>query len=132
LLAEVEKLNLRSPSEAAQIVRLMRDERHGHQVPGACALLAILFSEPERAAVARRLEGARLVAPSLLRFEIVNVCLTKIRRHSAIRESIVAAFSLQAEFAVEAAEWTMPEPSLLLRIPGEPVMTRAICGWRGS
>jgi antitoxin FitA len=29
LLAEVEKLNFQSPSEAAQIVREMRDERHG-------------------------------------------------------------------------------------------------------
>ena len=29
LLAEVEKLNFRSPSEAAEIVRQMRDQRHG-------------------------------------------------------------------------------------------------------
>jgi antitoxin FitA len=29
LLAEVEKLNFESPSEAAQIVRQMRDERYG-------------------------------------------------------------------------------------------------------
>ena len=29
LLAEVEKFNFQSPSEAAQIVRQMRDEHHG-------------------------------------------------------------------------------------------------------
>jgi antitoxin FitA len=29
LLAEVEKLKFRSPSEAAEIVRQMRDQRHG-------------------------------------------------------------------------------------------------------
>ena len=74
------------------------------KVLDASALLAILFREPERAEVAHRLEGARLVAPTLLWFEIVNACVIKIRRHSAIRESILAAFSLQAQFPVEAAE----------------------------
>lgn len=30
LLAEVEKLNFETPSESAEIVRRMRDERYGH------------------------------------------------------------------------------------------------------
>jgi len=51
------------------------------KVVGASALAAIMFGEPDAEEVAARLEGASLVAPLLLGFEIVNLCLTKLRRH---------------------------------------------------
>ena len=51
------------------------------KVIDASALAALLFGEPEAEAVVERLGDARLVAPSLLGFELANVCLIKCRRH---------------------------------------------------
>jgi uncharacterized protein with PIN domain len=45
------------------------------KVVDASALAAILFAEPEAEAIAERLTGARLAAPSLLDYELANVCL---------------------------------------------------------
>jgi uncharacterized protein with PIN domain len=44
------------------------------KVVDASALAALLFGEPEGEAVAAQLDGARLVAPCLLGFELANVC----------------------------------------------------------
>jgi predicted nucleic acid-binding protein len=73
-------------------------------VVDASALAAIIFKEPEGEKVARRLEGARLVAPALLGFEIVNACLTKLRRHAELRADILRAFLLQGGLLIESAE----------------------------
>jgi uncharacterized protein with PIN domain len=51
------------------------------KVIDASPLAALLFGEPEAAAVVGRLGDARLVAPSLLDFELANICLLKCRRH---------------------------------------------------
>jgi len=48
------------------------------EVVDASAVAAILFGEPEAEKVAERMEGADLVAPTLLPFEIASVCLKKI------------------------------------------------------
>ncbi len=74
------------------------------KVVDASALGAIIFKEPERQEIARRLEGARLVAPALLGFEIVNACLTKLRRHPQYRSEILQAFTMQGELSIESAE----------------------------
>jgi predicted nucleic acid-binding protein len=74
------------------------------KVVDASALGAIIFKEPERENVARRLEGARLMAPALLGFEIVNACLTKLRRHPELRASILQAFLLQGGLMINPAE----------------------------
>jgi predicted nucleic acid-binding protein len=50
-------------------------------VVDASALAALLFAEPKADQVATRLEAARLVAPTLLRYEIGSVCLKKMRSH---------------------------------------------------
>ncbi|VVM05596.1 type II toxin-antitoxin system VapC family toxin [Methylacidimicrobium tartarophylax] len=71
------------------------------KIVDASALAALVFGEPEAAAVATILEGARLAAPSLLGFELANVCLTKMRRHPEQREALRAAFPLAARLAVE-------------------------------
>ena len=73
----------------------------GVKVVDASALAALLFAEPEAEAIAERLEGARMAAPSLLGFELANVCLTKMRRHHAQRDSLRAAFRLADRLAVE-------------------------------
>jgi predicted nucleic acid-binding protein len=73
----------------------------GIKVVDASALAALLFAEPEAAAIAERLEGARLAAPALLDFELANVCLTKIRRQPTQREALRAAFRLAYRLRVE-------------------------------
>ena len=64
----------------------------GVKVVDASALAALVFAEPEAENIAKRLEGARLAAPSLLDFELANVCLTKMRREPRKRDAVRAAF----------------------------------------
>jgi predicted nucleic acid-binding protein len=71
------------------------------KVVDASVLAAVLFGEPEGEAAARRLEGARLVAPGLLGIELANVCVTKCRRHPLKREALLAAFALRRRLAIE-------------------------------
>jgi predicted nucleic acid-binding protein len=73
----------------------------GAKVVDASALAALLFGEPEADSVANRLEGARLVAPSLVDFELANVCLTKMRRLPKNRDTLRAAFRLLHRLSVE-------------------------------
>jgi len=44
-----------------------------------------------------------LIAPLLHGFEVVNVCLTKLRRNPEARATILAAFVLQGGVTIEAA-----------------------------
>jgi predicted nucleic acid-binding protein len=71
------------------------------KVVDASALAALLFAEPHAADVAERLTGGRLVAPSLLNYELANVCLTKITRQPAQRDALRAAFALAERLKVE-------------------------------
>jgi predicted nucleic acid-binding protein len=61
----------------------------------------LVFAEPEADLVTNRIEGAELVAPDLLGFELANVCLTKIRRSPDQRHVLLAAFHLRGRFPVE-------------------------------
>ena len=74
----------------------------GAKVVDASALAALLFAEQEADSIAKRLEGARLVAPSLVDFELANVCLTKMRRQPNNRDSLRAAFDLLQRLRVES------------------------------
>jgi predicted nucleic acid-binding protein len=65
------------------------------------ALAALLFGEPEAEAVAERLGDARLVAPSLLGFELANVCLIKRRQHPEQEPALTRAFRLRGRLGVE-------------------------------
>jgi predicted nucleic acid-binding protein len=62
------------------------------KVVDASALAALLFGEPDGAAVADRLGGAELIAPALLPFELANTCIKKMRRHPDQRDALIAAF----------------------------------------
>jgi predicted nucleic acid-binding protein len=73
------------------------------KVVDASALGALLFGEPESDRIARRLADGRLIAPALLPFEVANVCLTKMRRHAAARDALLAAFDLYAQLRIETA-----------------------------
>ena len=73
----------------------------GVKVVDASALAALLFGEPEAEAVAARLDGAHLMAPTLLAFELANVCLVKCRRHPDQRERLLAGLRLLDRLAIE-------------------------------
>ena len=72
----------------------------GVKVIDASALAARVFAEPEAGVVANQLEGARLAAPSLVDFELSNVCLTKMRREPGKRDAVRAAFRLRQRMKV--------------------------------
>ncbi len=71
------------------------------KVVDASSLAALLFGEPEADLVVEQLAGARLVAPSLIAFELANVCLIKSRRHPELRSALNTAFRLRSQLAVE-------------------------------
>jgi predicted nucleic acid-binding protein len=52
------------------------------KVVDASAVAALLFNEPEAEDVADQLCDVRLVAPSLLGFELASMCLIKSRRNA--------------------------------------------------
>lgn len=54
--------------------------------------------------MARLLGGGRLVAPTLLRYEVANIALKKIKRMPEQHDQVVAAFGLLARMAVDVVE----------------------------
>jgi predicted nucleic acid-binding protein len=59
----------------------------------ASAIAAVLFDEPEAEPIAASVAG-KLVAPSLLRYELASVCTTKLIRHSTRSQEIHARYRL--------------------------------------
>jgi len=74
------------------------------KVVDASALGALLFGEPDGAAVAERLRGAGLIAPALMPFEVANTCLKKMRRHPDQRDALMIAFGLLDRMEVGVVE----------------------------
>jgi predicted nucleic acid-binding protein len=60
-------------------------------VVDASALAALVFHEPAGDAIRRRLDGATVYAPSLLRFELANTAWKKIKRQPGDASKILAA-----------------------------------------
>src|SRR2546423_15280143 len=71
------------------------------KVVDASALAALIFGEPDAQIVEARLAGYRLVAPTLLPFEMSSVCLKKLRSNPAERDAILARFAKLPTFPVE-------------------------------
>jgi len=63
-------------------------------VVDASALAALVFHEPAGDAIRRRLDGATVYAPSLLRFELANTAWKKIKRQPADAAKILAALEI--------------------------------------
>jgi len=74
------------------------------KVVDASAVIALMFAEPAGERIAVQLDGATLFAPTLLPFEIINACATKLRRHPDLRIEILQAFALHDGMAVETLE----------------------------
>jgi predicted nucleic acid-binding protein len=83
------------------------------KVVDASALGALLFGEPDGAAVAERLRGVGLIAPALSPFEVANVCLKKVRRHPDRRDALMTAFKMLERMAVAVVEVDHGEALLL-------------------
>jgi len=83
------------------------------KVVDASALAAVLFAEPEADAIAGRLHGSELAAPTLLPFEIASVCLKKIRRHPDQRSELLAAYRLMERMAILEIEVNLSEAVVL-------------------
>jgi len=73
-------------------------------VVDASAMGALLFGEPKAEEVAETLEGARLAAPGLLRFEMASVCLKKIVAHPELETRLMSAFDLLARLAIDMVQ----------------------------
>ncbi|MCB8876446.1 type II toxin-antitoxin system VapC family toxin [Acidisoma silvae] len=71
------------------------------KVIDASAVAAFLFDEPEADIIAQRIAGARLVAPTLLGFELANVCLIKGRRHPDKRPALLRSFGLRHRLGIQ-------------------------------
>ena len=69
----------------------------------ASALAAVVFDEPEAAPVLASVSGT-LIAPTLIRYEVASVCVTKmLRRPERIRD-IEARYRLLDEVALDLFE----------------------------
>ena len=76
-------------------------------VVDASAAAALLFGEPGAESVADRLGGHRLVAPTLLPYEVANSCRKKAERGEAPREDLLAGLSLLARLEIRFVD---PDP----------------------
>jgi predicted nucleic acid-binding protein len=76
------------------------------KVVDASAAVALLFDEVTREAVAGRLRGASLHAPTLIGFEVANACLKKMRAAPGERNALLEGFSLfeQLPIALKAVD----------------------------
>lgn len=72
-------------------------------VVDASAVAAVLFDEPEAAAVLASITSP-LVAPSLLVYELASVCSTKLARHPGEAKTILSRYSLFAQLDIQFAE----------------------------
>jgi predicted nucleic acid-binding protein len=70
------------------------------KVVDASAVVALLFNEPTREEVVRRLRSASLRAPSLLEYEVANACLKKMRAAPGERQALLEALSLLDELSI--------------------------------
>ena len=70
-------------------------------VVDASAIAALLFNEPRSGDVAERLGRTRLVATSLLPYEVANVCVTKIRKYPVQEGGLFKAFAMLDALDIE-------------------------------
>ena len=75
------------------------------RVVDASAVAAALFVEPGGVDILDRVRGCELASPSLLRYELANVCWKKIRRHPESRAELLE--SLRAYGRLSIAEHTV-------------------------
>lgn len=73
-------------------------------VVDASAFAAVLFKEPEGDVLADSWANSIIVAPSLLRYEIGNVALTKARRFPDEADECIEAYDIFLRLKIQFAE----------------------------
>lgn len=81
------------------------------KVIDASALAAVAFQEQEQFTVLAQLHGNELHAPFLLRLEVANLCLKKIRRQPADRMLLLSQHLASQSMAIK--EHTIASPAVL-------------------
>ena len=79
-------------------------------VVDASALAALLVGEPDGPAVARRMEGRPLLAPTLLRYEMASVCVKKIGEEPQQAAGLLSALRLMPRMGIREVQ--MPAEGL--------------------
>lgn len=72
-------------------------------VVDASAVAAVVFDEPDSGPVLAAVKG-RLLAPTLLLYELASVCATKLMRRRAEASAILARYRLVSELDVSLVE----------------------------
>lgn len=77
-------------------------------VVDASVVAAVIFEEPHPAPLVHAVSRSFL-APSLIRYELANLCATKLRRDSASTRLILARYEifLRLEFRTEEPDWEL-------------------------
>ena len=82
-------------------------------VVDASAVAAVVFNEPDAEAVLGQIGDRRLIAPSLLPYELGNVFVVKTRRYPDLEKELGEAFSLFDMLDIELVELPCEEPAKL-------------------
>jgi predicted nucleic acid-binding protein len=89
-------------------------------VVDASAAASLVFGEEGAEAVAARLEGQDLIAPSLLPYEMVNVAAVKLRRRSLSARQAQAGLDLFAKLDLAMHD---ADPVVLAALAGRTGLT---------
>lgn len=87
-------------------------------VVDASAMAALLFGEPEAERVAGLLEGRRLVAPTLLPYEVASVCRRKVTEGEGDPEDLLAGLALLGRMDVRLVDGDPVETARLALAAG--------------
>jgi predicted nucleic acid-binding protein len=79
------------------------------KVLDASAVAAMVFLEPTASAVTARVRGHVWIAPPLLKYEMANVCMKKLRVGSAASDTILGQFDAWQHIPVRLVEVNFPE-----------------------
>jgi predicted nucleic acid-binding protein len=74
------------------------------KVVDASALASIVFGEDTAEAMAERLEQSHLLAPTLLDFEMANICKNKLRTEKTQRGEILSSFAERGRIVIERVD----------------------------
>jgi len=95
-------------------------DREPSVVVDASAVAALVFGEPDAEAVAARLAGRPLIAPTLLRYEMVSVYLKKLRRYAAERSALSEMLRAYSQLEIQEVQ---PDTEEVARIAEETGLT---------
>ena len=71
------------------------------RVVDASALGALVFAEPEADAMAKAMSGAKLIAPTLLPYEMASICLKKTKQTPQQATLLKTALQMADALAIE-------------------------------